>query len=213
MNIRTTSYLLAAVGITAASLVARPAAADPREDYVNALNDYTGDWTRPTVLAKLVTLKVGKKCLAKLADKANDGVNSAAGFTLSVSNYAKRVGGGDWSATETQSVNTKEENKQMAVKMIDDFKSKFSFTLVSDGDDCDASANSLMLHLWTTVGIALDRFDPKAGKVAITLNMSSKSKDVTTSTSGANITINASSKIAVPGSEDKIQTTFKHMSK
>ncbi len=67
--------------------------------------------------------------------------------------------------------------------------------------------NSLMLRYWTTIGDNLAALSGKK-KVTITLQMSSKTKDIDVNVSGGNITIKASSAIEPAEWDQKIAKGF-----
>jgi hypothetical protein len=196
------------------SLAPRAAQADAAEDFAFEVRESTGYYHREWVITKYTTLKVGKKCWDKIVDKANGAVNSATYFARDVAEYAKGVTGDDWSSIETQNNNDREANKKLIEPMMDAFKSKFKFTLVLEGDDCNAKRNALWLNYWTTVGQSLSDNPPKAGKVAIRLEVTSKVKDVTVKVdkTGGSFVITAPADLEVVGWSDKIDKAFRKVS-
>ena len=163
------------------------------------------------MLTKLHTFKVGKKCLARLGDK-NEGALHAASFaTRDILEYVKAIGGDDWDRIETQSANDPAFNRDLVAKSMDAFKGKLSFTISVEGDDCDAKQSSLWLRYWTTAVTALRNYPPRAGKVAITINVTSKVKDVSNvaAADGATFTITAPRDIEAAAWSDKIELPFR----
>lgn len=157
-------------------VAARVASADP---FADGLKEHTGTWTSVHVLTKLSTFKVGKKCLAKLPDKNNGALHAASYFTRDVAEYAKALTGEDWYAAEGDGAPTRDANKDKVGAMVDAFKSKFSVTVNVEGDDCDAKQNSLWLRAWSGVATSIKNFPPPTGKVFVTINVTSKSRDIT----------------------------------
>jgi hypothetical protein len=151
------------------------------DDFAFATKEATGKFHDAWVLTKLHTFKLGKKCVAKLSDKDGGAVHAASFVTRDIAEYAKAAGAEDWDAIESQSANDPKTNRDLVGKDMDGFKSRLSLTINVEGDDCDAGQNALWLRYWTTIATALKDYPPKAKKVAIVLNVTSKAKDVTAS--------------------------------
>ncbi len=185
------------------------------DDFSFGLKEYTGHFNPAWVLTKFHTFKLGEKCLARLSDK-NEGALHAASFaTRDIIEYGKLVGADDWDRIESQSANDPATNQQLVAKMMDEFRSKLSITIAVEGDDCDAKQNSLWLRYWTTVATALKNYPPKANKVAITLNVTAKAKDVTVAAGkdGATFTITGPRDIEAPSWSDKIELPFRKVAR
>lgn len=186
------------------------------DDFAFASKESTGDYYAAWVLTKLHTFKVGKKCRAKLADKEMSAVHSASYVVRDIASWAKRDGGAeDWDAIEGQASGDPEANRALVEKDIDALAKRFRITVAVDGDDCDAKHNSLWLKYWTAVASALDDYPPKAKKVAITLKVVAKAKDVnaTASKDGATFTIMAPRDVEPAGWSDKIEAAFKKVAR
>lgn len=179
------------------------------DDFAFLSMESTGRYHAAWVLTKLHTWKVGKKCYPKLADK-DSAVHAASYAVRDIASYAKAVGAEDWDAIETQSSGEPATNRGIVEKDIEAFRKRFSLTVVTEGDDCDATRSSMLLRAWTQVTTSLGRYTPKAKKVAITLTLSSKAKDVTVKSAkdGATFAITVPSKIEPPGWSDKIDKAF-----
>lgn len=179
------------------------------DDFAFGLKEYTGRFTSAWVLTRMHTFKVGKKCLARLGDK-NEGALHAASFaTRDILEYVKAIGGDDWERIETQSANDPEFNRDLVAKSMDAFKGKLAFTITVDGDDCDAKQSSLWLRYWTTAATALRDYPPRGKKVAVNINVSSKTRAVTATGDGSTFTISAPRDIEATAWSDKIETAFK----
>lgn len=179
----------------------RTARADAFSD---AVKDATGDLSRAWVLTKLTTFKVGKKCLARLADKNEGAVHAATFYTRDIGLYAKHVTGDDWDAIE-------DKDKAELESKMDAFKARFSLTVSVEGDDCDAKQSSLWLRYWTAVGTALAKIPPPAGKVTITIDVNTKTKvlSVTHAKDGATFAITGPKSIEAPDWSDRIEKPFR----
>ena len=202
------------VALSASALVPSRARADEAsEAFTAALKDSTGYYSSAWVLSKLTTFKVGKKCGAKLADKDQGAVHAASFYARDIAAYAKTVTGEDWSAIETQNNNDKEANKKLLEPIMDAFKSRFGVTVSIDGDDCDAKQSSLWLSYWGQIATTLKSYPPKAGKVFINLNVSSKFRDVTVDMAkdGSAATINAPKDIAAKNALEKIERPYRQL--
>lgn len=204
------------VSVSLALAVATPqlAAADPAEDFAFEVKESSSSYHRAWVISKLTKLEVGKKCWDKIVDKNNGAVHSALFFSRDIAEYAKGVTGDDWSAIESQNNNDREANKKLIEPMMDAFKSKFRFTIVLEGDDCNAKRNALWLKYWTTLGTAVRDNPPKAGKVSIRLEVTSKVKDVsvTVDKGGGSFVVKAPADIEVVGWSDKMEKPFRKVS-
>lgn len=183
------------------------------DDFAFLTMEATGDYYTAWVLTRLHTWKVGKKCYPKLADK-DAGVHAASFAARDIATYAKSVGAEDWDAIEGQSSGEREANRAIVQKDVDAFKKRFSFTVAVDGDDCDAKSNSMFLKSWTTVATALKDYPPKAKKVAITLTLSAKAKDVDIKAgkNGATFAITVPRDKEPVGWSDKISKAFQKVS-
>jgi hypothetical protein len=175
--------------------------ADDRADFASDIKEATGAYHDQFTIAKLSTFKLSAKCWKKMHDKNENGIHTATFWVGYVRDFAKRSTGDDWNATETANNSDRENNKGAVEKQVNAFASKFSFTLANDGADCDTTTGSLMLRYWTTIGDALQYLSGKK-QVAIVLNVTGKTKDVTVVTRGRTITITASRDVE-PGEWDQ----------
>ena len=180
-----------------------------------ALKEYTGRYTSAWVLSKFTQFKVGKKCLAKLPDKDAGFLHAASFYTRDILEYAKAITNDDWEGIENQSTNDAETNREIAAKMMDEFKSKLSITISVDGDDCDTQQSALWLRYMTTIATALRNYPPKARKVSIKLDVKAKAKDVSVSAAkdGASFKITAPRDIEAGEWSDKLEKPFRKASK
>lgn len=175
-----------------------------------------GRYSSAWVLTKFNTFKLGKKCLAKLPDREKSGAVHAAGFfTRDVLQYAMAVGADDWDKIETQSANDPKTNRELVDKLMNEFKPRLSITTTVEGDDCDAGHGSLWLKYWSQIPTSLKNYPPKANKVTVTLNVTSKAKDVsvTTSKDGSTITITAPRDKEPAAWTDKYDTALKKVAR
>ncbi|MBP6629855.1 MAG: hypothetical protein KBG28_05780 [Kofleriaceae bacterium] len=167
------------------------------------------DVVRARVLDRLVTIKVAPACRAKLPDP-DAGARHAFSFaTRDVASYASAVSGDDWDAIFSQSGDPA-ANRATVYEMIEAFRKRFSFTIIVDGKDCDASAQALWLRYATTVATALRNNPPPAKKVALTLTVSAKAKDVTAKASkdGSSIKLTAPASVEAKAWSDKLAAPF-----
>ncbi len=206
------SRSLVMVALSALTLSASPAAAGGVDDFGAALQDSTGNYYRTYVLTKLTTFNVGKKCLAKLSDKNQGAVHLAGFYTQDIAAYAKAITGDDWSAIESQHGSDRETTKKLVEPMVDAFKAKFTVTINVDGDDCDAKSTSLWLRYWGALGTAVKAYPPPGGKAFITLNVSSKTRDVTVEVKeGSTFVIHAPKDIEAKDAPDKLERPFRKL--
>lgn len=175
------------------------------DDFAFSTKEATGEYFSGWVLTKLHTFKIGAKCRAKLWDKELGAVHAATFATRDIAEYAKATGAEDWDALESSSANDPKFNRDLVAADMDKFKGRFSITINVEGDDCDAQQSSLWLRYWTTVATALKNYPPKAKKVAIVLNVTSKAKDVTAN----GFTFTAPRDKEVVGWSDKLEAPFR----
>ncbi len=209
------SKLVAWVGVALVGAMVAPAPAaaeDKLEDFVAAFRDYASDGSAAWVLSKYVTFKLGDKCWAKLPNKDLGALHTASFFTRDIVAWAKDMTGDDWSAIENQG-GDKDKNLALVEPMMEAFKSRFSMTVSVEGNDCDARSNSLWLRYWSTLATSLKSYLPKAKKVAITLNVTAKAKDVTVEVSPDNssFVFTAPRDIEVTGWSDKLEKPFRRI--
>ena len=206
------SFVMVAVSV-AALIGFTPAQAAGMQDFADAVKDATGDYNRAWVLTKLTTFKLGAKCWAKLPDKNNGAIHTASFATRDVVAYAKGRTGEDWSRIETQNNNDREANKQLLEPMMDAFKAQFSVTVQVDGDDCDATSSSLWLRYWSDAVSALHKYPTPAGKAFITINVSSKIRELTVEVGkdGATFLITAPKDIEAKQWNDKLERPFRKL--
>ncbi|MCX5742552.1 MAG: hypothetical protein NT062_08655 [Proteobacteria bacterium] len=171
--------------VVAGVLAALPSAhADPRDDFALQVKESTGDYYTAYVLTKLVTFKVGAKCWQRILDKStSEAVHTASFITRDLAAYAKQLTNDDWSAIETAGNNDHEANKAAVEKLVTAFQSRLSITIAVEGDDCDAKTSSLWLKYWSVITGAVKNFSPAAGKAFISLEVTGKARDVTSSVS------------------------------
>jgi hypothetical protein len=165
--------------IVLAMAMTETAAAHPHEaldDFAFSLHEVTGDFARPWVVTRFHTFHVGKRCLARFADKKQAVVGSAAQVAGHLLDYAKSCGADDWSTIESQRTNDRETNKRIVSDMIDAFRPRISITINVEGDDCDTGDRAMWLQYWTSIVQALDEYPPKGHSVAIVLNVTTKVK-------------------------------------
>jgi hypothetical protein len=200
--------------IALTSATARHADAGPAEDFSFELKESTKEHHRAWVLDKFHTFNVGKACWTKMVDKKQGAIHMAGFATRDIAEYAKGLTGNDWSKIEGQSANTREENRKLVEKMMDELRPNLKITISVEGDDCDAGRNSLWLKYWTETVRALKANPPKSGKAFITINVTSKAKGVTVDVGkdGSTFTITGSKDVEAVGWDGNIQKAFKRVS-
>ncbi|HEU0035769.1 MAG TPA: hypothetical protein VFQ53_34390 [Kofleriaceae bacterium] len=206
---------IALLAALAAPLTTSSARADnPVDDFSFELKEYTGEQSAAWVVQKLVKWNLGKKCLAKLSDKEQGVLHMASFYSRDIMQYAKTVTGDDWSGIEGQSTGDKESNRKLVEPMIDAFKAKHMVTVTVEGDDCNAK-DGLWFRYWGQIATTLKNYPPKSGKAFVTLNVTSKAKDVTVTVdkTGSTFTITAPRDIEVAAWDDKIDKPFRKVAK
>jgi hypothetical protein len=143
------------------------------------------------VLDRLVTLKVGPACKAKLPDKKNNALHAFSFATRDIATFALAVTGDDWSTIANQNGANNLANREIVYGMIEEFRKRFGLTIIIEGADCDATSSGIWLRHLTTLSRAMSDNPPKAKKVAIELKVVAKAKDmkVTTTKDGSKISI------------------------
>jgi len=171
--------------------VSTVAMADNGADLAFATGEMNHDKVSQWTMERLVTLKLPEKCWAKVADKKNMGHTLWSNHARTIQHIAHAMTGDDWSALESQSANSKEDNQKLVDKLVKDFAPKFHLTVIVDGDDCDASGNAMWLKYVSQTLSALEHYPPKSGKAMVTIHADGASKTVKTDVSkdGATFTI------------------------
>jgi hypothetical protein len=152
------------------------AVASPREDLVFAVQESNHDKHTGWVVERLMTFHIGDKCYAKIADKKNAALAKIASEARYIQRYAEKISGDDWVHIESQGANNREANRAIVDKMVHDFEPKFHLTVNLEGDDCDAGSTALWLKYPSHVAIALGKYPPKAGKLTVVIDVTSKTK-------------------------------------
>lgn len=84
-------------------------------------------------------------------------------------------------------------------------------TITVEGDDCDTKDTALWLRYWVTIAEALKNYPPRAGKVAITLNVTSKAKGMSAAVGkdGSTFVFTGSRDIEPSDWNTQIETAFR----
>jgi len=164
-------------------------------------------------VTKLTALNVGPKCWEKLPDKNNGAIHAATFATRDIVDLAKKWTGDDWSDIETQNNSDRENNKKLIEPMMDAFKKRAFITVNVDGPDCDAKQNSLWIRYWTAATAAINKYPPPSGKAFVTINVASKTREVTVDVSkdGTTFTINAPKDIEAKYWSESIERPFRQL--
>jgi hypothetical protein len=209
---RTLLAFTTVIAITCAT--AGRADAGPQEDFSFELKEMTKEQHRAWVIDKFMTFKLGKACWAKVVDKKQRALHMATHATKGIADYAKEKTGNDWSRIEGQSANTREENRKLVEKMMDELRPSLKITISVEGDDCDAGGNSLWLKYMNETIRALQATPPKSGKAFITINVTAKAKGVTVDVGkdGSTFTITGARDVEEVAWDSQIQKAFKRVS-
>jgi hypothetical protein len=210
---RSRAALVTAVGLVTSSL-SLSAHASPREDLAFAVEGYNHDKHSGWIIERLVTLNVADRCWPKLVDKAQRGLGLLASDARSIEHYARAATGDDWAALESQSANTREANRAMVDKLVDDFQPRFHVTLTLEGDDCSATGNDLWLkYLGSALG-SLAKYPPRSGTANLVIDVKAKVKDLTIAVdkAGTTFTITAPRDVERPGWSDTIENALLRVS-
>jgi len=173
---------LAVVVVLVATLA--PAYAD-RDQFAASVEKYTRDDHRAWVINRLMKFNLGPQCWPKVVAPESGAVEAASYVTSDVVDYAKANGGGDWAALEN--------DKPALAASMDAFRDRFSVTVDVDGDDCDARRSAHWIRYWSATVKAIKQWPLPGGKVAATIVVSPKFKDLTVqvSSDGTAVTIRA----------------------
>ena len=191
-----------------------PASASPAEDVAFGIGEYNHNKTSGWVFERLMTLKVGDKCYAKLADKANAALGKLAGDARYVERYATAITGDDWEHIEQQGANNKEANRALVDKAIDAFRPKFHVTVNLAGDDCDAGSNALWLKYTSSTLLSLVKYPPKSKQMTVTITATSGIKGLKAEVGkdGSSLVVTGSADIEPVAWSDTIANTLKRVS-
>ncbi len=197
-----------------ATLAPTAAAADAYHDDLAYAVQENSNHSRGWVVSKLMTLKLGPKCWAKVNAKKSRAMESISAYANTISGLAEVLTGDDWSDILGQGNNSREKNREIVEKMVDDFKSKFHLTVYVEGDDCEAAGGAMWLKTIGNTTRALENFPPKSGKAFVTINVLAKAKGSKTEISkdGTRFTITGARDIEQAGWADDIEKAIKRVS-
>ncbi len=136
----------------------------------------TGEPYTKNIVDKLITLKVGAKCMARLGDKDGGALHAASSVTRGIERWAKRVSSESWSDIEGAD---KEKNQALVAGKIAEFRSKFSMTIDVEGDDCDNGFSALWPRYWNAIVTAMNDYPIDGAKLNITLKVRKAARVVT----------------------------------
>lgn len=185
------------------AVMATQAYADANGDrFAAAVQDYTRDDHRAWVINRLMKFNLGPKCWPKVAVNQSGAVEAASYVVSDVVDYAKANGGGDWSSME--------QNKRQLAAAMDAFRERFFVTVNVDGDDCEGERKTPWIRYWSSVVGAIEKHPFPSGKVFVTLDVSSKHKEIKidVGSDGATVTVHAP-KDREAKNEELIGQTFK----
>ena len=193
---------------------ALPASASPAEDLAFEVQEYNHDKTSGWVVEKLMTLKVGDRCFAKVVDKKNSALGKLAGGARYIERYATAITGDDWSHIEQQGANNKEANRALVEKAIDAFRSKFHLTVHLEGDDCDTGSNALWVKYTTSSLLSLVKYPPKSRQMTVTVNVVSGMKGLKAEvgSDGSSLVVTGSNDVEPENWSDTIGKALKRVS-
>ena len=205
------SKLLAAALLCA---IATAVHATPLEDLAFSAQENNHDKVSGWVLERMVTLKLGDRCWAKILDKKNHGNALFASYARDIEAYARTVTGDDWAALEGQSANSPEANRAIVDKLVTEFAPKLHLTVIVDGDDCDASGNAMWLKYVSEALTSLETYPPKTGKAFVTIHVDPKVKTVRTvvGKDGSTFTITGAKDLEPSGWPSEVEGPMKRVS-
>lgn len=197
----------------AALLFPTLALADQQADLAFAVKERSS-FTKSEIVSKLVTWKLGDQCWEKVLDKSQATLGRVGTWAAAIASYAKTVTGDDWERIESQGQpSDRDNNRELVAKKIAEFAPKFHLTVNVAGPDCAKDSALFGKYIMETVD-ALQKYPPKAAKVAITINVNEKAKGVKTvvSKDGGTFTITGAKDIEASGWPNEIANAFKRAS-
>lgn len=200
-------FAIAALAVPALSLADKPA------DLAFAVKERSS-FTKSEIVSKLVTWKLGDQCWDKVLDKSQATLGRVGSWAQAIAAYAKQVTGDDWEKIESQGQpSDRENNRAIVAKKIGELAPKFHLTINVEGADCAKDSALWGKYVMETVD-SLQKYPPKASKVAITIDVKEKAKGVKTvvSKDGGTFTITGAKDIEASGWPNEISNAFKRAS-
>lgn len=205
-------HLLAALAATLLSLAPTAATAGPHQDLAFAIGETNHDKQSEWIIDRLVTFHMQDGCYAKLADKASGGLGKIASDARMIQRIAKAMTNDDWYRIESQSSNTKESNRAVVDKMIEEFRPRFHLTIKNAGA-CEVTRSALWLNYVSSSLIAAEKYPPKSGKLDIVVEIADrKGFTAEVNRDGTQLVVVGSRDIEVSGWSDKIESALKRVS-
>jgi hypothetical protein len=188
--------------------------AEPRwDDFAFAVRERTGTYYGPWTITKLTTFKVGKQCWEKMSDSKSDAVNTASYYIRNVHELAKTWTNEDWDRIESQN-SDRAKNRKFVEPLMDKFAEQYHLTIAIEGDDCEVDSNALWLRYWYDIAEAFADYPPAAGKVFITLNVTTaRDISVDVDETGSKFTITAPRDIEPADYGEKLEKPFRRVAR
>jgi len=204
--------LLATLAASIVSLTATVAAAGPHQDLAFAVGETNHDKQSEWIIDRLVTFNMSEGCLVKLADKGSGGLGKIASDSRMIGRIAKAMTSDDWLHIESQSTNSKEANRAVVDKMIEEFKPRFHLTIKNAGA-CEVKGNALWLNYISSSLIVAEKYPPKSGKLEIIVEITDgKGFKADVNRDGTQLVVAGSRDIESVGWSDKIESALKRVS-
>lgn len=146
----------------------------------DGVHDYKKSWWESLIVDKYYTFKLSPGCWAKLTEKDGWGIQTVANSVTEFSEYAKKMGWGDFEAAESANNNDRDNNKPRVQEMVDGLNGKFSSTLIADGIKCTDAEWDLVHRIWYLPFEALSNgsWKPKFAVVHLTVTFTPAAKDI-----------------------------------
>lgn len=201
-----------AIALSSLLVTVSIATAGPHQDLAFAVGETNHDKQSEWIIDRLVTYDIAGDCYAKLADKASGSLGKIASESRMIGRIAKAMTNDDWLRIESQSTNSKDSNRAVVDKMIEEFRPKFHLTVRNAGA-CEAKGNALWLNYVSSSLIAAEKYPPKSGKLDIIVEISDgKGFKADVNRDGTELRVVGSRDIEVSGWSDKIESALKRVS-
>jgi len=172
-----------------------------KDELIAKVHEYVHSWWQPLLVKGQMDFNISSEWWPKMLEDDGWGVKTVANLAYDMNEYYKRQGLSDLEGIESANNNDRDANRARVQTAVDDLQNKVSFSLSTDGVNCDATSFDLCHRYMTTIGefIARDTWLPKGGEAHIALVLSPTAKDVSVSINpdGKHFSITAPSSVEV----------------
>lgn len=172
-----------------------------KDELIAKVHDYVHSWWQPLLVKGQMSFDISSDWWPKMLEDDGWGVKTVANFATDMNEYYKRQGLSDLEGIESANNNDRDVNRPRVETAISDLRNKVSFSLSTQGVNCDGTTFDLCHRYMSKVGefLAKDNWLPRGGEAHIALVLSPTAKDVSVSVNpdGKHFSITAPASVEV----------------